>query len=61
MPGQYIASASADAFEDIGGQIPAGTATNRLYTTGYIWDSVGTVNAAHTYQASSSEPTTLLR
>jgi uncharacterized repeat protein (TIGR01451 family) len=41
-------------------RVPAGTPTNRLYTTSYIWDSVGLVNPANTYQASSSEPTTVL-
>ena len=40
--------------------VPAGTLTNKTYTTSYIWDSVGTVNPAHTYEASSSEPTTVL-
>jgi uncharacterized repeat protein (TIGR01451 family) len=42
--------------------VPSGTATGRLYTTSYIWDSVGTGGGipAHTYQASSSEPTTVL-
>ena len=38
----------------------AGTVANRLYTTSYIWDSFGLVVPAHTYQASSSEPTTVL-
>ena len=41
-------------------QVPVGTPTNRLYTTSYIWDSVGLVNPANTYEASSSEPTTVL-
>ena len=40
--------------------IPAGTPTNHTYTTSYIWDSVGTVDSLHTYEASSSEPTTVL-
>ena len=40
--------------------VPAGTITNHTYTTSYIWDSVGTVDPAHTYEASSSEPTTVL-
>jgi len=40
--------------------VPAGTLTNQTYTTSYIWDSVGTVDPAHTYEASSSEPTTVL-
>lgn len=42
--------------------VPSGTTTGRLYTTSYIWDSVGTGEnvPAHTYQASSSEPTTVL-
>ena len=40
--------------------VPAGTPTNWMYTTSYIWDSVGLVDATHTYQASSSEPTTVL-
>jgi hypothetical protein len=41
-------------------QIPTGTPTNKMYTTSYIWDSVGLVNPANKYQASSSEPTTVL-
>lgn len=41
-------------------EIPVGTATNKLYTTSYIWDSVGLVNPSNTYQASSSEATTVL-
>jgi len=41
-------------------QVPTGTATNKLYTTSYIWDSVGYVNPSNTYEASSSEPTTVL-
>ncbi len=40
--------------------VPSGTLTNRLYTTSYIWDSVGLVDPSNTYQASSSEPTTVL-
>ncbi|OGQ46554.1 MAG: hypothetical protein A3I05_02865 [Deltaproteobacteria bacterium RIFCSPLOWO2_02_FULL_44_10] len=40
--------------------IPSGTTTNRLYTTSYIWDSVGLVDPMNTYQASASEPTTVL-
>ncbi len=40
--------------------VPSGTPTNKLYTTSYIWDSVGTVNPLNTYEASSSEPTTVL-
>jgi hypothetical protein len=31
-----------------------------MYTTSYIWDSVGLVNPANNYEASSSEPTTVL-
>lgn len=41
-------------------RVPAGTLTNRTYTTSYIWDSVGTVDPTHSYEASSSEPTTVL-
>ena len=40
--------------------VPTGTPTNHLYTTSYIWDSVGLVDPNHHYQASSSEPTTVL-
>jgi uncharacterized repeat protein (TIGR01451 family) len=40
--------------------VPTGTVAGRLYTTSYIWDSVGLASATHTYQASSSEPTTVL-
>jgi uncharacterized repeat protein (TIGR01451 family) len=40
--------------------VPAGTSTYHTYTTSYIWDSVGTVDPTHTYEASSSEPTTVL-
>jgi uncharacterized repeat protein (TIGR01451 family) len=39
--------------------VPSGTVTNRLYTTSYIWDSTGLVSTV-LYQASSSEPTTVL-
>jgi len=41
--------------------VPTGTPSNHLYTTSYIWDSVGLVDPAHTYQASSSEPTTVVQ
>ncbi len=37
--------------------VPAGTPANRLYTTGYLWDSAGPLNP---YRASSSEPTTVI-
>ncbi|NTU72553.1 MAG: DUF11 domain-containing protein, partial [Coriobacteriia bacterium] len=40
--------------------VPTATPTNKLYTTSYIWDSAGLVNPANTYEASSSEPTTVL-
>jgi hypothetical protein len=40
--------------------VPSGTPTNRLYTTSYIWNSVGLVDPSNTYEASSSEPTTVL-
>jgi uncharacterized repeat protein (TIGR01451 family) len=40
--------------------IPDNTPANRMYTTSYIWDSVGLVNPANNYEASSSEPTTVL-
>jgi len=40
--------------------VPAGTPANRTYTTSYIWDSVGTIDPTHFYEASSSEPTTVL-
>ena len=40
--------------------VPSGTPTNHLYTTSYIWNSVGLVNPSNTYEASSSEPTTVL-
>jgi uncharacterized repeat protein (TIGR01451 family) len=39
--------------------IPTGTPSNRLYTTSYIWDSVGLVGNTP-FEASSSEPTTVL-
>lgn len=39
--------------------VPAGTPTNRLYTTSYIWDSTGLISTT-LYEASSSEPTTVL-
>ena len=39
--------------------VPTGTHGNLLYTTSYIWDSVGLV-ALTPYQASSSEPTTVI-
>ncbi|MHB8907458.1 MAG: hypothetical protein ACYDAA_01090 [Syntrophales bacterium] len=38
--------------------VPSGTPTNKLYTTSYIWDSVGLIGSTP-YQASSSEPTTV--
>ncbi|MFO0749709.1 MAG: ice-binding family protein [Myxococcota bacterium] len=40
--------------------VPSGTPANHLYTTSYIWTSQGLVNPSNTYQASSSEPTTVL-
>ncbi len=40
--------------------IPSGTPTYRMYTTSYIWNSIGLVDPTHIYQASSSEPTTVL-
>ncbi|MBL8788678.1 MAG: hypothetical protein JNJ59_27525, partial [Deltaproteobacteria bacterium] len=40
-------------------RIPTGTPPNRLYTSSYIWRSTGIANPA-TYEASSSEPTTVL-
>lgn len=40
--------------------VPVGTTANRLYTTSYIWESHGLVVPLHTYEASSSEPTTVL-
>lgn len=40
--------------------VPSGTPTNHLYTTSYIWNSVGLVNPSNTYEASASEPTTVL-
>jgi len=39
--------------------VPTGTPANHLYTTSYIWDSVG-VGSSTALQASSSEPTTVL-
>ena len=39
--------------------VPTGTPANRLYTTSYIWDSVGLIGSVQR-QASSSEPTTVL-
>ncbi|GAB6084202.1 hypothetical protein JCM30471_31160 [Desulfuromonas carbonis] len=42
-----------------GATIPTGTPTNKLYTTSYIWDSTGLISTT-TYEASSSEPTTIL-
>lgn len=41
-------------------RVPSGTPANRLYTTSYIWESNGLVNPGTTYEASSSEPTTVL-
>jgi uncharacterized repeat protein (TIGR01451 family) len=38
--------------------VPAATATG-MYTTSYVWTSIGTGSTTH-YQASSSEPTTVL-
>lgn len=40
--------------------VPSDTPTNHLYTTSYIWESNGLVVPSHTYEASSSEPTTVL-
>ena len=40
-------------------KVPTGTPVNKLYTTSYIWDSIGLVGNTP-YQASSSEPTTVL-
>ena len=40
--------------------VPADTVPYQTYTTSYIWDSFGTVDPSHTYEASSSEPTTVL-
>ncbi len=40
--------------------VPATVTPNHMYTTGYVWRSHGMVVPAHTYQASSSEPTTVL-
>ncbi len=39
--------------------VPIGTPTARLYTTSYIWDSTGLLSS-NIYEASSSEPTTVL-
>jgi uncharacterized repeat protein (TIGR01451 family) len=39
--------------------VPSGTQANHTYTTSYVWDSVGLVSTT-AYQASSSEPTTVL-
>jgi hypothetical protein len=39
--------------------VPAAAQANRLYTTSYIWDSVGLIGSV-ARQASSSEPTTVL-
>ena len=39
--------------------VPIGTPANHLYTTSYIWDSDGLISGTH-YEASSSEPTTVL-
>jgi uncharacterized repeat protein (TIGR01451 family) len=39
---------------------PTGIATNQLYTTSYVWDSVGYVNPLNTYSTSSSEATTVI-
>ena len=41
-------------------QVPDGTATNRQYTTSYIWDSVGLVDPSNAYKVSYSEPTNVL-
>jgi hypothetical protein len=41
-------------------KVPTGTAANKMYTTSYIWKSVGLVDSSHTYEASASEPTTIL-
>ncbi len=40
--------------------VPTGTAANTQYTSGYMWDSVGSADATHLYQAGGSEPTTVL-
>ena len=40
--------------------IPSATPTNKMYTSSYIWNSVGLGDTSHLYQASSSEPTTVL-
>lgn len=39
--------------------VPTGTTANAMYTTSYVWRSVGLVSGT-TYVASSSEPTTVL-
>jgi uncharacterized repeat protein (TIGR01451 family) len=41
-------------------KVPAGTTANKLYTTSYIWKSVGNGVVPETYEASTSEPTTVL-
>jgi carbon monoxide dehydrogenase subunit G len=41
--------------------VPSGTPINKMYTTSYIWTSFGLVDPTHTYQASSSEPTTVFQ
>ncbi len=40
--------------------VPSGTPSNKMYTTSYIWTSVGLVDPDNHYEASSSEPTTVL-
>ena len=40
-------------------RVPTGTAANKLYTSSYIWRSTGLVSTT-LYEASSSEPTTVL-
>jgi uncharacterized repeat protein (TIGR01451 family) len=40
--------------------VPSGTPAFKLYTTNYTWDSFGLIDSTHTYEASSSEPTTVL-
>ena len=40
--------------------VPSATPTNKMYTSSYIWNSVGLGDTSHLYQASSSEPTTVL-
>jgi hypothetical protein len=39
--------------------VPSGTPTGHLYTTSYIWESTGLLSS-NIYEASSSEPTTVL-